>query len=178
MRGYCRSEHFPYEQSSIELLMTHQPLREAMSRLCASCNLARLDEAFRIILGQWHADNGTGRTVLDVLTKAKASARPDIFGGFTPLAPATGTGQRDRPDTPPQWLVDVLNRFQMGTVGIECTAFTVSYNGLEVRVATHAAAPEPEVLARLTSPRDVLMLLMSVEAGMLGYLQPTGGDHQ
>lgn len=117
MRGYCRSEHFPYEQSSIELLMTHQPLREAMSRLCASCSLARLDEAFRIILGQWHADNCTGRTVLDVLTKAKASARPDIFGGFTPLALATETGQRSRPDTPPQWLVDLLNRFQMGTVG-------------------------------------------------------------
>jgi len=174
MRTFCRSEYFPYEHSSTELVMEHGPLREALTALCASPRLSRMDEAYRLVLGQWHADNRNGRTVLDVLTKAKASSRPDIFGGFHPPEADQMVAANDDPNTPPGWLTELLDRFQMGQVAVECTVFKVSYNGMEVKVAVNAAPPEPSKLAQLASPGDVLMLLMTVEAGMLADRQPTG----
>lgn len=178
MRPFCRSEYFPYEHSSTELVMVHGPLRDALTALCASARLSRMDEAYRLILGQWHADNRNGRTVLDVLTKAKTSSRPDIFGGFHPPEADQMVAANDDPNTPPRWLTELLDRFQMGPVAVECTAFKVSYNGMEVKVAVNAAAPEPSKLSELRSPGEVLMLLMTLEAGMLADRQPTGGDQQ
>ncbi|WP_455923063.1 hypothetical protein [Pseudomonas putida] len=178
MRAFCRSEYFPYEHSSIKLLMEHTPLRDSLATICASPRLARMDEAYRLILGQWHADNRNGRSVLDVLSKAKASSRPDIFGGFHPEVPEAAVAANDEPTSAPQWLKALSDRFQMGPVEVECTAFKISYNGMEVKVAINAAAPEPEKLAKLTSAGDALLLLMSVEAGMLADRQPTGGDQQ
>ncbi|MDI9776933.1 hypothetical protein QM325_04075 [Pseudomonas putida] len=178
MRAYCRSEYFPYEHSSTALVMEHVPLRQALTTLCGSPNLSLMDAAFRLVLGQWCADNRNGRTVLDVLTKAKASSHPDIFGGFHPPEVQQMVAANDDSDSPPRWLTDLLDRFQMGPVTVECTAFKVSYNGMEVKVAVNAAAPEPSKLSEPRSPGEVLMLLMTVEAGMLADRQPTGGDQQ
>lgn len=141
MQSCCRAEYFPYELTSIALLMSHEPLQSVFAKLCNSRQLGHLDAAFRIILGQWHADNNAGRTVLDVLTKAKASARPDIFGGFHPPQRCWQEGLSAPPYTPPSWLTEVLDRFQMGVATVECAAFKVSYNGLDVQVAAHAPAP-------------------------------------
>lgn len=178
MRSYCRSEYFPYEYSSTELVMEHVPLRQALTALCGSPRLSLMDAAFRLVLGQWSADNRNGRTVLDVLMKAKASSRPDIFGGFRPPEAQQMVSANDDSDAPPRWLTDLLDRFQMGPVTVECAAFKVSYNGMEVKVAVNAATPEPSKLSEPRSPGEVLMLLMTVEAGMLADRQPAERDQQ
>lgn len=178
MRTFCRSEYFPYEHGATELVMEHRPLREALAALCGSARLSRMDAAYRLVLGQWHADNRNGRTVLDILTKAKASSHPDIFGGFHPPEADKMVAENGGPHGPPKWLMELVDRFQMGPVAVECTVFRVSYNGMEVTVAVGAAAPEPSKLAQLRSPGDVLMLLMTVEAGMLAERQPIRGHQQ
>jgi hypothetical protein len=178
MRLFCRSEYFPYEHSSTQLVIEHDPLRDALTALCASARLSQMDAAYRLLLGQWHADNRNGRTVLDVLTKAKAVSRPDIFGGFHPPEVDQMVVANNALDTPSKWLTELLDRFQMGAVTVECTAFKISYNGMEVKLAVNAAAPEPSKLLELRSPGEVLMLLMTVEAGMLADRQPIGEDQQ
>jgi len=130
----------------------------------------------RLVLGQWHADNRNGRTVLDVLTKAKSSSRPDIFGGFHPPEGGQAGAAHEDPDTPPLWLTELVDRFKMGPVEVECTAFKVSYNGMEVKVAVNVAAPETSQLAHLGSRAEAFMLLMALEAGMLADRQPKGNQ--
>ncbi|MFK3907323.1 hypothetical protein ACI2KD_04560 [Pseudomonas monteilii] len=176
MRPFCRSEYFPYEHSSTALVMEHAPLRDALATLCASRRLSLMDAAYRLVLGQWHADNQNGRTVLDVLTKAKASSRPDIFGGFHPPEAGQAGAEHEDPNTPPLWLTELVDRFKMGPVEVECTAFKVSYNGMEVKVAVNVAAPETSQLAHLGSRAEAFMLLMALEAGMLADRQPKGNQ--
>lgn len=183
MKDYCLSEHFPYHTSSTQLVIGHSPLREALNKLCATQSLSNVDAAFRLVLGQWCADNEHGRTVLDVMTKAKAMSHPDVFASFVPNGieeeeVGVVTVKNLQESDAPTWLTDLLAAFQMPSVTVECGAFIVSYNGMQARVTSSIASPSPQALAKLKKPGDIVVFLMSLEAETLDDHLPTGENRQ
>jgi len=177
MKEYCASEHFPYHTSSTRLVLGYAPLRDALSKLCASDNIQVLDTAFKVVLGEWISDNAEGRVVGDVISHAKASSRPDTFAGVTPDEIVMRAPDRDwdgnLQEEPPEWLRDLLAAFQMAPACIESGAFIVSHNGMQVRVAFDAWA-DPEKLQALRGPGDIFMYLMSLAADELVGEATTG----
>lgn len=174
MKAYCASEHFPYHTSSLKLLMGHQPLREALNGLCGTQSLSNVDAAFRLVLGEWCADNENGRVVADVMGRAKANSRPDLFANFLVEKDPAMMGALT-PDEIPGWLSNLLAAFQMQAASVECGAFIVSYNGMQARVAHDVVAPSQDDLAKLKSPGDIILFLMSVAAEGLDD-QPSMGE--
>jgi hypothetical protein len=181
MKGYCASEHFPYFTSSTQLVLGHPPLREALNALCGSTSYSNADAAFRLVLGEWCADNEAGRTVGDVMRKATANARPNLFAPFSQRLAKSEESKAAMPLTPedaPRWLVDLLAAFQMPGPTVECGAFIVSYNGMQARVASNVLDPKPETLAELKSLGDIFLFLMSLAAEGLDDQLPTGENRQ
>jgi len=181
MKAYCESEHFPHYTSSTQLVMGHAPLRNALNKLCGTESLSNVDAAFRLVLGEWCGDNENGRTVGDVLRRASANSRPDLFVSFNAQIQSAEDARPAMPLTPegsPKWLSDLLAAFQMSPATVECGAFIVSYNGMQARVAPDVANPSPEALTQLKSPGDIIMFLMSLAAEGLDDQLPTGEIRQ
>jgi hypothetical protein len=130
MRSFCFCEHFPYLESSLELILAHKPLRMDLETICAEIKLSTLDTAFKIIHSAW-ATHGSGekRTVGDIVGEAKRISRPNIFHGLIPV--------RQVPD----WLMEKCATFHGCYASVQSGIVYVRYNGLEISV-TNA----PEVL--------------------------------
>lgn len=171
MKGFCASEYFPYHTSALKLLMGHPPLREALKQLCGTESLSNVDVAFRLVLGEWCADNENGRSVGDVLNRAREASRPDLFASFMTHEDPKMMGEQM---STPQWLTELLTTFQMQPASVECGAFIVSYNGMQARVASGVPAPSIDDLAKLTSPGDIILYLMSIAAEGLSDQLPMG----
>ncbi|MEQ4315723.1 hypothetical protein ABNM01_21530 [Pseudomonas syringae] len=168
MKAYSKSEHFPYHKASPELIGEHAPLRIALAKLCNTHNLATLDTAFRVVLGEWCADNSSGRNVGEILLNAKRALRPNILPGVVGPVGA-------RPV--PSWLGNLLMAFQLPPATVECGAFQISSNGFTVAVEFDVPEPSPRMLEKVQSRGDVFDFLMSLEAERLVNQQPIG-DHQ
>lgn len=130
MRSFCFCEHFPYLESSLELILAHKPLRMDLETICAEIKLSTLDTAFKIIHSAW-ATHGSSekRTVGDIVGEAKRISRPNIFHGLIPV--------RQVPD----WLMEKCATFHGCYASVQSGIVYVRYNGLEISV-TNA----PEVL--------------------------------
>lgn len=72
-RGVFLSEFFPYQESSIRLILERRCLRSNLKLLCDSHDLSNIDSAFRILLGVWRSDQAP-RTVKDIFTRARQGA--------------------------------------------------------------------------------------------------------
>jgi hypothetical protein len=166
MKAYSRSEHFPYHKTSNGLIKGHPPLRAALSKLCNTDNLSTLDTAFRVVLGEWCADNEVGRNVGEVLLNAKRSLTPNIMPGVG------GMPAGDKPI--PDWLRSMLETFQLSPATVECGAYQIAVNGFFAKVEFDVPEPPPEILGALKSRGDVFDFLMSLEAAQLVNRKPAG----
>ena len=70
VREVFLSEFFPYQQSSISLILDRHCLRSSLELLCDSHDLSNIDSAFRILLGVWRSDQ-VPRTVKDIFARAR-----------------------------------------------------------------------------------------------------------
>lgn len=165
MKAYSRSEHFPYHKASNALIQAHPPLRAALNRLCNTDNLSTLDTAFKVVLGEWCADNVLGRNVGEVLLSAKRSLKPNILPGFEDMGELKPV---------PRWLQDMLEAFQLPPATVECGAFRIARNGFVATVEFDVPEPSSEMLRKVSSRGDVFEFLMSLEATQLVNQKPTG----
>lgn len=165
MKAYSKSEHFPHLKESNSLIKEHPPLRAALRTLCNSNNLSTLDTAFRVVLGEWCADNVSGRNVGEVLLSAKRSLKPNFLPGVVDMAEAKPV---------PDWLRGLLEAFQLPPATVECGAFQIARNGFVAIVEFDVPEPPSEILAELRSRGDVFEFLMSLEAAQLVKQKPTG----
>lgn len=165
MRTYSKSEYFPFLRESNSLIKEHPPLRAALNTLCNTDNLSVLDTAFRVVLGEWCADNVEGRNVGEVLLRAKRALKPNLLPGVVDMAEA-------RPV--PDWLSGLLEAFQLPSATVECGAFQIAQNGFVATVEFGVPEPTAEALAQLKSKGDVFEFLMSLEAAQLVNQKPTG----
>lgn len=184
MKLYCKSEHFPHCTSSTRLVMGYQPLREALAVLCGTNSVSTIDTAFRVVLGEWCADNLHGRIVGNVMARAKAVARPDFFPGvledFVAQTAAAGVAETAESEgaNVPRWLVELLVAFQFSPATVEYGAFVIERNGMSARVGIDVPEPDLASLLALSSPSDVFDFLMSLAAEQLVEPLSTGDSHQ
>lgn len=181
MKSYCQSEHFPHCTSSLRLVAAHPPLREALATLCGNNRLSSVDTAFRVVLGEWCADNLNGRVVGDVIARAKAVSKPDIFAGVEDETTSGTEGDPVSSDVSrevPKWLADLLRAFQFEPATVESGAFVTRRNGMIAMIDVDTAEPEPSIIAALQSPGDIFDFLMSLRAVQLAEDLPTGDDQQ
>lgn len=175
MKDYCVSEHFPHCTSSTQLLLAHQPLRKALSQLCDTDELSRLDTAFKVVLGEWGGDNHQGRSIQDVLLKAKEAAKPNLFAG---IQDSRAAGQRVgivmARYLVPAWLSQLLKAFKLAPAAVESGAFVIQSGGMSVRLGVGVNEPERSQLDALHSSGDVFLFLMSLEATQLVEHLPIG----
>jgi len=128
MRTYCFCEHFPYLESSVELILAHKPLRNDLEKICAESNLQTLDTAFKIIHSAWATSSSKAkRTVGDIVGEAKKMSRPNIFHSLVPERQV------------PKWLMEKCAAFHGCNASVESGVVYVRYNGLEISVPN---APE------------------------------------
>ncbi len=175
MKSFSTSEHFPYMTSATQLVMGYAPLREALCRLCGAASLSNAEAAFKLVLGEWCGENAEGRTVADVLSKAKANSHPDLFANFAIDVVPTAEVPMEREqaiEEPPSWLSDLLAAFKMGPIAVECGAFIVSYNGMSASVAADTHVPAADTLQKLGSQWDVILFLLSLAGEELNHQSP------
>lgn len=155
MREYCASEHFPYAESSFELLRDCEPLRTNLQRLCDTISLSTIDMAFRLVLGSWNegVETSSPISVGDFLARAREAARPDIFGALVPERPGL-----------PDWLLNKCAAFQGFVPRTERGHFYINYNGLDVGIPPDRQEPPAEVLQRLNAPEEFLEFLLTLAA--------------
>ncbi|MBI6731017.1 hypothetical protein YA0032_25390 [Pseudomonas amygdali] len=182
MRGYCQSEHFPHCSSSTKLVLAYQPLRQALSVLCGTNNAGTIDTAFRVVLGEWCADNTDGRVVGNVMARAKAVSKPDFFPGVPSESDIVLAGVREGEErqeiSVPRWLAQILEAFHFSPAAVESGAFIIERNGMFARVGVNVDEPDLSSLQALQSPGDVFDFLMSLAAQQLVESLSTGDSHQ
>lgn len=186
MKTYCISEYFPYFSSVPKLMDGHAQLREVMETLCGTKSWSSIDAAFRLVLGEWCGENDQGRTVGNVMARAKANSRPDLFAGLlngrimmtVELEGVSIAGPVAKELEAPAWLVEKLAAFQRATITVESRAFIVDYNGMQARVASDTPTPAPEILDNLKTPGDIILFLMSLAEDGLDDQSPIGDDQQ
>lgn len=149
LKEICFSEYFPYQASVIQLVMSCLDLRSTLEKLCGSRDLSVIDCAFRLVLSAWSADDRP-RSAGDIIGMAKAMARPNIFADFLPERQGV-----------PGWLLEKCSNFTGFNVHMEFARFIISYNGLEVSLASDSSEPDSNILDSLTTPREFLAFLMS-----------------
>ncbi len=146
---YARSEHFPYHETTFDLIDKHTPLNQNLKAITGGEKLDILDYAFKLLLGAWDGKTGC-RTVEEVLNDAKAMARPDIF--------LSSMVQRIEV---PSWLKSLIANnpaFQGVSVSVESTRLKVVVNNFEASAsyALMTPRPEPTVLISLTDPLQLI----------------------
>ncbi|HEJ8101637.1 hypothetical protein [Serratia marcescens] len=123
MRTFCFCEHFPYLESSVELILAHKPLRKDLETICSENNLQTLDTAFKIIHSAWATSSSKAkRTVGDIVGEAKKMSRPNIFHALVPERQV------------PQWMMEKCATFKECNARVESGIVYVRYNGLELSV--------------------------------------------
>jgi hypothetical protein len=149
LKANCFSEFFPYSPYSTKLLYASPELRDNLKAICNTDNLSVLDVAFRCVVSAWSCEDGA-RSVGDVIGRAKADSRPNVFRDAIPERPPV-----------PDWLHRACVAFQGLEVRVEFGNFKVDYNGFEVGLGSAPAEPEPGVLEGFGNVWDVLSFLMS-----------------
>ena len=144
MRKFCFCEHFPYLESTLELILAHKQLRMDLEKICAENRLSTLDTAFKIIHSAW-ATHGPSRkrTVGDIVGEAKKMSHPNIFHGLIPT--------RQVPD----WLVEKCATFNGCSASVQSGIVYVSYNGLEISVNNAPEVPADELREKLRTTKKV-----------------------
>ena len=144
MRTYCFCEHFPYLESSVELILAHKPLRNDLESICAETNLQTLDTAFKIIHSIWATSSSKAkRTVGDIVGEAKKISRPNIFHALIP--------EREVPS----WLMEKCATFHGCLASVESGVVYVRYNGLEISMPNVSGALSPEYEKKLLTVNKV-----------------------
>jgi hypothetical protein len=149
LKANCFSEFFPYDPGATKLLYASPQLRENLKAICNTDNLAVLDVAFRCVVSAWSCDDKV-RSVGDVIGRAKADSRPNVFRESLPERPGI-----------PDWLHRLCLAFHGLDPRVEFGNFKVSYNGFEVGLGSAPAEPGPEVLESFGSIGDVFAFFMS-----------------
>ncbi|QBC43834.1 hypothetical protein [Iodobacter fluviatilis] len=154
LKERCYSEYFPYQDTSTtRLLCDFQPLRSNLEALCGSSDLSLLDSAFKLVLAIWGTDADRPRMVDDILGRAKALGKPNIFVDTV----------IERTEVP-SWLLEKCYTFNNVTVRVESASFIVSYNGLEVGLACNVVTPDSDEIGTLSTPMQFLNFLMRKNA--------------
>lgn len=149
LKGVCLSEYFPYEAGATRLIYASPQLKRSLEAICNTDNLATLDVAFRCVVSAWLCDD-TARSVGDVIGRAKADSKPNVFRTSIPERPGI-----------PDWLQRICLTFNQLEPRVEFGNFKVSYNGFEVSLGSAPAEPEPGVLESFGNIGDVLAFFMS-----------------
>lgn len=149
LKANCFSEFFPYNPSATKLLYASPKLQEHLRAICSTDNLSTLDVAFRCVVSAWICEGNT-RSVGDVIGRAKADSRPNVFRESI----------QERPGIP-DWLHRLCIAFPGLEARVEFGSFKVDYNGFEVSLGGAPDEPDPGVLDGFGEIWDVLTFLMS-----------------
>lgn len=132
MKGYSTSEYYPSAQNLFELLRVSSSLRNHASKVCNSSDLSDLDAAIRIVLSVCH-DACQGASVGDIIGRARATSKPDLFAGT--IGPRSG---------PPGWLLQKCSQYPGMTAELKLGSIVVSYFGFEVTLGANVGVDVAE----------------------------------
>ncbi|WP_200157307.1 hypothetical protein [Allochromatium vinosum] len=149
-RGVFLSEFFPYQESSVRLILDHRRLRSNLELICDSNDLSNIDSAFRILLGVWRSDQAP-RTVKDIFSRARKDAKPDLFLGLI-----------SKEIIVPEWLINKCSEFEGIEIHPGAGRYIVNRNGYAVSIPANVSAPDPDVLDEITTLEEFFRLLMSL----------------
>lgn len=149
LRERCRSEFFPYKESSISLILEHRDLRQDLESVCLSRQLDAVDSAFKIVLGIWRADQHR-RTIQEVFAQARKNSKPDLFLGLTRQEFAV-----------PEWLVKKCAEFDGIDIQLRGGRYIVSRNGYGVSLPPNAVHHQ-DVLDKISTLEEFFRFLMSL----------------
>ena len=149
LKANCFSEFFPYDPAATRLLYACPELRRHLEAICNTDNLAMLDVAFRCVVSAWMCEGGE-RSVGDVIGRAKADSKPNVFRESLEARPGV-----------PDWLHRLCLAFHGLEARVEFGNFKVGYNGFEVGLGCNPTEPEPAVLESFGEIGDVLAFFMS-----------------
>ncbi|CAO1669344.1 Restriction endonuclease [Halomonas sp. NYA30] len=148
MTVFASCEFFPFVDPATHILFEHSPTIEAISDLCAEPNLDEMQTALLAIMAQWaNQPAATPIGVSELLAEAKRHARPNVF---------KEVGGKE----PPQWLLDITDRFPSASIKMQSGDFMVSLKGLTVRLPGSLALEKvPDEIRDVCDEQELVELL-------------------
>lgn len=149
LKETCCSKFFPYNKAATRVIYDCPQLREQLTEICNATDLSTLDVAFRCVVSAWICED-TARSVGDVIGRAKADAKPNVFRDSI----------QERPNIP-EWLHRLCLTFPGLDGCVEFGGFKIRYNGFEANLGRNLDEPNEATLAGFQDVWEVIEYLMS-----------------
>lgn len=121
---FASCQFYPYVESSLELLLTHDETRAVFERICNRDLLDVQSNAIAILFGVLQDQDISNPIALStLLTKAKEISKPNIFNGLEENL--TGEVTLD-------WLKELIERFPSAKINVQSGGYLVTLGGMEV----------------------------------------------